>query len=50
LPTVKYIGPFDAVEIPSLNRVVAKGEEIDVPQEAVSGLAGQTDAWEVVEG
>lgn len=50
MATVRYVGSFDAVEVPSQGWVVvAKGETLDIPSEDLPGFASQ-DVWEVVEG
>lgn len=43
----KYIGPFDAVEIPGVGRV-EHGEAVEFDPERSEGLKGQSDAWEHV--
>lgn len=46
--TVKYVGPFGAVEIetaPRRWRTVAAGEEIEVADALAASLLEQTDNW-----
>lgn len=44
----KYVGPFDAVDVPALGRSVKQGETVEVEDVDVSaGLDGQAD-WEHV--
>ena len=42
---VEYIGPFLAVEVPSLGGVVERGEPVDVPDEIGAALVRQA-TWE----
>lgn len=37
MPKVKYVGPFDEVEIPDLGLVVKRGDTVDVPSEVRLG-------------
>ena len=44
---LKYDGPFDAIDIPSLGiENLAKGETFEVPDEACAGLAIQAEQFE----
>jgi hypothetical protein len=45
LTKVKYVGPYDEVEVPSLGLRVKNGETVEV--EDASGLVGQ-EIWEEV--
>lgn len=40
---VKYVGPFDEVEIPSLGVVVKNGDEIEVEAGIANGLLEQSE-------
>lgn len=46
MPAVKYIGPFDAVEIPDLALTCKQGKTIDVPAHVADNLVLQHD-WEL---
>lgn len=41
MPAITYVGPSDAVEIPSLGLVAVKGEPIEVPADAAKALLAQ---------
>jgi hypothetical protein len=43
---VKYVGPYDAVDIPELGLVVEHGEIIDVDDAIGKRMAASTD-WQV---
>lgn len=42
---VTYVGPHDAVEVPSLGVACARGESLDVPNDIGHELIKQ-DSWE----
>lgn len=42
---VKYVGPFDAVDIPSAGITAINGEPVDVPADVAKSLLEQ-DAFE----
>lgn len=44
---LKYVGPHDEVEVPSLGLVVKQGEKVEVPDEAAGGFTSQ-DTWRTV--
>lgn len=58
MPALKYVGPHDEVEIPSLGVVVKRGDTVDVSAEAAGrapdgddlgeGLLAQPDNWQPV--
>lgn len=51
MSVVRYVGPFDHVEIPALDGVVvARGATVEVPDVLLAGFAGQVDTWEIVSG
>lgn len=43
---LKYVGPHDEVEIPSLGLTVKQGEFIEVEQEHLDGFVEQKDNWQ----
>jgi hypothetical protein len=44
----KYVGPYEEVDCPALNRTIKQGEVVEVEDEAIAaGLVGQ-DTWEPV--
>lgn len=43
---VKYVGPYDAVDIPELGLVVEQGEIIEVDDAVGKRMAASTD-WQV---
>lgn len=44
---VRYIGPFDEVEVPAFELVVKRNHQVDVPEAIGKQLTEQTD-WEEV--
>lgn len=42
---VKYIGPIDSIDIPSLGIVALRGIAIDVADDSAEILLAQTDNW-----
>jgi hypothetical protein len=49
MPSIRYKGPYDAVEVPSLNLPeVTKGDPIDVTDSQAEGLLSQESNWELV--
>jgi hypothetical protein len=50
MPKLKYVGPHDAVDIPSLGLLdVKRGDSIDVDdKDAAENLAAQSENWEAV--
>lgn len=49
MPKIKYVGPFDAVEVPALGRDVKRGEPIEVEDaEIAKSLLEQKDNWQRV--
>jgi hypothetical protein len=50
MPKVRYIGPFDEVEVTAAGRIwpCRNGDEIDVPDDVAEGLLSQ-DIWEAPE-
>ena len=42
---IRYLGPFDAVEIPTLGVTCEKGQEIEVDDEVGKNL-GEQSSWE----
>lgn len=47
MPQVKYVGPFDAVDIPSAGVVAVKDEPVEVPADVAKSLLEQ-DVFEPV--
>lgn len=46
---IKYIGPYaEGVNVPQLDRHVARGESVEVPAELAKNLAEQAENWEIV--
>ncbi len=45
---VRYVGPFDEVELPSLNLLAHPGDVLDVPDWEAENLSHQSD-WELVD-
>lgn len=45
MPKIRYIGPFDAVVLPTLGIETRPGEVIDVDDESFANLVEQHD-WE----
>lgn len=47
MPSVRYIGPHDEVDLPTLGLFCKSGDVIEVSDDVVAGLADQT-SWELV--
>ena len=45
MPYVRYTGDHDAIEIPSLGLLVARGDAVEVPDHVADELAARED-WE----
>jgi hypothetical protein len=46
---IRYVGPFDVVEVPDLGRDdIKQGDTVDVPDELGERLLEQTDNWQPV--
>lgn len=45
MPYVKYTGPYDEVEVPSLRLIVKRNETVEVPTSALDGLIEQEENW-----
>ena len=43
MPTVRYIGPFDAVDLPGLGVSVSSGDTFDCDDGAAEAFTAQTD-------
>jgi hypothetical protein len=43
---LKYVGPWDAVEVPELGRTVEQGEIVEV-DEAIGKRMAESDLWQV---
>ena len=48
MPKVRYVGPFDAVSLPSIGVECVYGAEIDVPDADFANLCEQPD-WDPVD-
>lgn len=46
MPRLRYIGPFEEVEIPALRLVVKRGEDFDAPDTIAKGLLEQVDNYQ----
>lgn len=47
MPKVKYVGPFEAVQVPAAGGVtVERGKSIDVDEAVARSLCQQKDNWE----
>lgn len=42
---LKYIGPYEEVEVPDANLTVRKNQTIEVTGDLADGLVCQTDNW-----
>lgn len=42
---VKFVGPYEEVEVPDLRLVVKKNQTIEVTAEQAEGLLCQEDCW-----
>lgn len=45
MPQVKYVGPFDEVELAD-GTVVKQGQTVDVDTDTAKGLREQSDNWQ----
>jgi hypothetical protein len=45
MPKIKYDGPFDEIEIPSLGLIVKKGDSFEVADEDVITFADQAECF-----
>jgi hypothetical protein len=45
---VRYVGLFDAIELPSLQLTVERGAEVDIPDDVAAGLLEQVGNFEPV--
>ena len=48
MPTLKNINPLGDVDLPIIGRVLAAGEEFDVPADVAKQLLAQTGNYEAV--
>lgn len=45
MPKFKNVSPLGDLDVPTLRRIVAAGEVIEVPADVAEGFAGQPDVW-----
>ena len=46
MPRIRYVGPYDAVEVPALGVVVERDAEVDVADDDLAAsLLEQSDNW-----
>lgn len=48
MPRIKYVGPHDEVEVPSLGLVCQRGESVEVDASTAKQLTAQPDNWQAV--
>ena len=48
MPRIKYVGPHDEVEVPSLGVVCARGSSVEVDAGDAKKLTAQPDNWQAV--
>ncbi|BEP14813.1 hypothetical protein acdb102_31240 [Acidothermaceae bacterium B102] len=48
MPSVRYSGPHDEVDLPTLGVTCKRGEAVDVPDESVSALTDQP-CWDLAD-
>lgn len=45
MPRIKYVGPHDGVEVPSLGLTFTRGEPVEVDADAAKSLLDQPDNY-----
>lgn len=50
MPEVMYVGPFEEVDVPALDRSVKQGETVEVDDETADSLLEQPANWQAADG